>query len=83
MAACLVPLSSQSPSWSRDQNVFSEENTAEAAAGRLQGHFFWGGWPAVAGRRHSTLLWLCHLAAGSPVPATCYLSNKNIWIFFF
>lgn len=40
------------------------------------------GWVS-AGSRHSTLLWLCHLAAGSPVPATCYLSNKNIWIYFF
>lgn len=83
LAARLVPLSSQSPSWSRDWNVFSEENTAEATAGRLWGHFSRGGCLTAAGSWHGTLLWLCHPAAGSPIPATCYLSNKNIWIYFF
>lgn len=39
--------------------------------------------PVAARSQHSTLLWLCHPAVGSPIPATCYLSNKNIWISFF
>lgn len=42
LAALLVPLSSQSPSRSCHQNVFSEENAAEATAERL-----WGTSPVV------------------------------------